>query len=58
MRVVIRFQELPILSQLDPAVYGSPESAITKEIIARELNGISVDEVNTIQTTHYYYGEV
>lgn len=36
------------MSKLDPAVYGSPESAITKEIIARELNGINVDEVNMI----------
>ncbi|KAK4488776.1 hypothetical protein RD792_004563 [Penstemon davidsonii] len=37
-------KELPILSKLDPEIYGPPESAITKEIIQRELNGISVEE--------------
>jgi len=33
------------MSQLDPAVYGPPESAITKEILEQELHGMSVDEV-------------
>lgn len=37
-------KELPILSKLDPATYGQPESAITKELIERELRGISVEE--------------
>lgn len=37
-------KEFPILSKLDPAVYGPPQSAITKEIIERELNGMSVEE--------------
>ncbi|XP_051122412.1 lipoxygenase 6, chloroplastic [Andrographis paniculata] len=37
-------KEFPITSKLDPAIYGPPESAITKELIAKELNGISVDE--------------
>ncbi|KAL0364300.1 UNVERIFIED_CONTAM: Lipoxygenase 6, chloroplastic [Sesamum angustifolium] len=37
-------KELPILSKLDPDVYGPPESAITRELIARELHGISVEE--------------
>ncbi|KAL2253735.1 UNVERIFIED_CONTAM: Lipoxygenase 6, chloroplastic [Sesamum indicum] len=37
-------KELPILSKLDPEVYGPPESAITRELIARELHGISVEE--------------
>lgn len=38
-------QEFPIISKLDPAVYGPPESAITKELIEQELNGISVEKV-------------
>ncbi|KAI3467678.1 hypothetical protein Pfo_024341 [Paulownia fortunei] len=37
-------KELPIVSKLDPAIYGPPESAITKELIAKELNGINVEE--------------
>ncbi|KAL9261233.1 Lipoxygenase 6, chloroplastic-like protein [Drosera capensis] len=38
-------KDFPILSKLDPAVYGPPESAITKEIIEDELPGISVKQV-------------
>lgn len=38
-------QDFPILSKLDPAVYGSPESAITKECLEHELNGMSLEEV-------------
>ncbi|CAH8382771.1 unnamed protein product [Eruca vesicaria subsp. sativa] len=30
-------KELPIRSKLDPALYGSPESALTEEVIAREV---------------------
>ncbi|CAL8993828.1 unnamed protein product [Prunus brigantina] len=37
-------KEFPIISKLDPAVYGPPESAITKELIEQELNGISVEK--------------
>ncbi|KAJ6318850.1 hypothetical protein OIU76_014245 [Salix suchowensis] len=37
-------KEFPILSKLDHAVYGPPESAITEELIARELNGMSVEK--------------
>lgn len=37
-------KEFPIMSQLDPAIYGPPESAITKEILEQELHGMSVDE--------------
>ncbi|KAL8520171.1 hypothetical protein ACS0TY_010914 [Phlomoides rotata] len=37
-------KELPITSKLDPAIYGPPESAITRELIAKELNGVSVEE--------------
>ncbi|KAI8025135.1 hypothetical protein LOK49_LG02G02696 [Camellia lanceoleosa] len=29
-------REFPILSKLDPAVYGPPESAITKDLIEQE----------------------
>nr|DAD30625.1 TPA_asm: hypothetical protein HUJ06_009476 [Nelumbo nucifera] len=39
-----RLKEFPILSKLDPAVYGPPESAITKELIEQELNGMSIEE--------------
>ncbi|XP_021899735.1 lipoxygenase 6, chloroplastic [Carica papaya] len=35
-------RELPILSKLDPSVYGPPESAITEELIEQELHGMSV----------------
>lgn len=38
-------QEFPIISKLDPAVYGPPESAITKECIEHDLNGMSLEEV-------------
>ncbi|WRX14078.1 PLAT/LH2 domain - like 3 [Theobroma cacao] len=37
-------KEFPILSKLDPAIYGSPESTITKELIEQELHGMSVDK--------------
>ncbi|XP_018851007.2 lipoxygenase 6, chloroplastic [Juglans regia] len=37
-------KEFPILSELDPAVYGPPESALTKELIEQELNGLSVEK--------------
>ncbi|XP_004310200.1 PREDICTED: lipoxygenase 6, chloroplastic [Fragaria vesca subsp. vesca] len=37
-------KEFPILSKLDPAFYGPPESAITKELIEQELNGMSVEK--------------
>ncbi|ERN13790.1 lipoxygenase 6, chloroplastic [Amborella trichopoda] len=39
-----RLKEFPILSKLDPAVYGPPESAITAEHLEKELNGMSVEE--------------
>ncbi|KAK6252356.1 hypothetical protein QUC31_014076 [Theobroma cacao] len=38
-------KEFPILSKLDPAIYGPPESTITKELIEQELHGMSVDKV-------------
>ncbi|KAJ4848227.1 Lipoxygenase 6, chloroplastic [Turnera subulata] len=37
-------KEFPILSKLDPAVYGPPESALTKELIEEELGGFSVEK--------------
>lgn len=37
-------REFPILSKLDPEVYGNPESAITRELIEEELNGMSIEE--------------
>ncbi|KAF3431082.1 hypothetical protein FNV43_RR25812 [Rhamnella rubrinervis] len=37
-------KEFPILSKLDPTVYGPPESAITKELIDQELHRTSVDK--------------
>lgn len=37
-------REFPIVSKLDPAVYGPPDSAITKDLIEQELNGPSVEE--------------
>lgn len=37
-------KEFPILSKLDPAVYGPPESAITRELLEQEINGMSVDK--------------
>ncbi|KAL5998180.1 hypothetical protein ACLOJK_009118 [Asimina triloba] len=39
-----RLKELPILSKLDPAIFGPPESAITKESLHQELKEISVEE--------------
>ncbi|XP_020110641.1 lipoxygenase 6, chloroplastic [Ananas comosus] len=39
-----RLREFPILSKLDPATYGPPESAITKECLEHELNGMSLEE--------------
>ncbi|KAF6175134.1 hypothetical protein GIB67_022815, partial [Kingdonia uniflora] len=32
-----KLKEFPILSKLDPAIYGPPESLITKELIDQEL---------------------
>lgn len=42
-------QEFPIVSKLDPNVYGPPKSAITKELIEREIKGVvTFEEVNFI----------
>ncbi|KAL5717692.1 linoleate 13S-lipoxygenase [Ranunculus cassubicifolius] len=37
-------KELPIVSKLDPAIYGPPESLITKELLNEELQGMDVEE--------------
>lgn len=47
-------QELPILSKLDPAEYGAPESAITREVIQRELKGITVEEVMVFKLMSHF----
>eukprot|EP00252_Welwitschia_mirabilis_P011311 TRINITY_DN2543_c0_g1_i1.p1 TRINITY_DN2543_c0_g1~~TRINITY_DN2543_c0_g1_i1.p1 ORF type:complete len:917 (-),score=166.17 TRINITY_DN2543_c0_g1_i1:410-3160(-) len=39
-----RLKEFPIVSKLDPAVYGPPESAIKAEHIEKQLNGVSVEQ--------------
>ncbi|THU58149.1 hypothetical protein C4D60_Mb03t11130 [Musa balbisiana] len=33
-------QEFPLVSKLDPNIYGPPESLITEELIEREIKGI------------------
>ncbi|XP_014509754.1 lipoxygenase 6, chloroplastic [Vigna radiata var. radiata] len=37
-------KEFPIRSNLDPALYGPPESAITKELLEQELSGMSLEQ--------------
>ena len=37
-------QEWPLKSTLDPKIYGPPESAITKELIEREIKGFMTFE--------------
>lgn len=37
-------KDFPILSKLDPTIYGPAESAITKELLEQEMNGMSVEE--------------
>lgn len=46
LKLGCNLQGFPIVSKLDPAVYGPPESAITKELIQQELSGITVEEVS------------
>jgi hypothetical protein len=46
-------QEWPLKSKLDPKIYGPPESAITTEMIQKEIGGImTVKEVRNV--TQYY----
>ncbi|PWA77611.1 linoleate 13S-lipoxygenase 2-1 protein [Artemisia annua] len=44
--------EWPITSKLDPEVYGPPESAITKEVIERQIRGY-FRELTNLRTTLY-----
>ncbi|XP_022776281.1 lipoxygenase 6, chloroplastic isoform X2 [Durio zibethinus] len=37
-------KEFPILSKLEPSIYGPPESSITKELMEQELHGMSVEK--------------
>ncbi|KAF3772424.1 Linoleate 13S-lipoxygenase 2-1 [Nymphaea thermarum] len=37
-------QEFPIVSTLDPKVYGPPESAITKELVEQQIRGVMTVE--------------
>lgn len=42
----MNIQEWPLKSKLNPEVYGSPESAITKELIEHEIGGfMTIEEV-------------
>lgn len=46
-------QEWPLTSKLDPKIYGPAESAITKEIVEKEIGGfMTVEEVNIITILH------
>jgi lipoxygenase len=39
-------QEWPLKSELDPEIYGPPESAITSELLEAEIGGVTrVDKV-------------
>ncbi|KAK3148210.1 hypothetical protein QOZ80_3BG0292150 [Eleusine coracana subsp. coracana] len=39
-----RLTVFPPVSKLDPAIYGSPESSITEEHIAGQLNGLTIQQ--------------
>ena len=43
------FQEWPLKSNLDPQIYGPPESAITTELVENEMRGfLTLDQVKDI----------
>lgn len=50
LSIFITKQEFPIVSKLDPEVYGPPESGFTKELIEEELKGMTVEQVMTLKT--------
>lgn len=56
IRFVSLLQEFPILSKLDPEIYGSPESELTKECLEHELNGMSLEEVITVPIKYFLFG--
>ncbi|KAF3777471.1 Linoleate 13S-lipoxygenase 2-1 [Nymphaea thermarum] len=41
--------EFPIVSTLDPKVYGPPESAITKELVEQQIRGVMTVEEKAIE---------
>ena len=47
-------QEWPLKSKFDPKIYGMQDSAITTELVEREMRGLmTVKEVAYITDTHY-----
>ena len=47
-------QEWPLKSKLDPKIYGLQDSAITTELVEREMRGLmTVKEVAYITDKHY-----
>ncbi|KAL8143112.1 hypothetical protein V2J09_016144 [Rumex salicifolius] len=42
--VTIELLKFPIVSKLDGEAYGPPESALTKEVLEQEMNGLSIEE--------------
>lgn len=48
-------QEWPLKSSLDPKIYGPQESAITKDIIEKELGEmITVEQVSILIYNQFY----
>lgn len=43
---LVFMQEFPTVSKLDPCIYGPLESALTKELVEKEVNGMSFEKVN------------
>lgn len=41
------YQEFPPASTLDPEVYGNQTSSIKREHIEKNMDGVTVDEVNS-----------
>lgn len=55
MNFFMQEREWPLKSELDPKIYGAPESLITKEIIEKEIgNFMTVEEVNPKSSFLFY----